>query len=353
VFLSSSRDLPIILTRIAGANIRKIVTEAGGPDDNRAIARIVRFPKPGDSDNSIRVEGSKTLVDKIVAAIEAQAKQKDDQVTEHVDVPQDKHRLLIGRGGETRRNLEAKFNVSLDIPRQGSEDTRIKVQGLPADVEKTVKHISEITKEQVGETIEVPRKFHHAITDNGRLFRRFRDEHGVTIDHAGQQPPPKPANSKNARARNVNGGESSMPLITDDAGEDQHSWELVDNTSSYAGEDGDTAIPWILRGSNADGIAKARSQLENALAKASQPSWTGYLILPDARGYGRIIGPGGSQINSIKKKTGCDVQVPKAKGAGKGEGEAVEITGEKAGVEEARDIILGIVRDGGSRERRS
>ena len=339
---------------MTGANIRKIVMDAGGPDDARAIARIVRFPKQGESDNAIRVEGPTALVDKIVAAIEAQARAKDDQVTEHIDVPADKHRLLIGRGGETRRNLEAKFNVSLDIPRQGSDDTRIKVVGLPAEVAKAKAHIEELTKEQVGETIEVPRKFHHAITDNGRLFRRFRDEHGVTIDHAGQQPPPRPANAKSgARSRNVNGGASSMPLITDDApaGGDQHSWELVDNTTSYPGDDGDEIIPWILRGSNAESLAKAKSQLERSLERAQQPSWTGYLILPDARGYGRIIGPGGSQINSIKKKTGCDVQVPKARSAG----EAVEITGEKSGVEEARDIILGIVKEGGNgggRERR-
>ena len=150
-----------------------------------------------------------------------------------------------------------------------------------------------------------------------------------------------------------------MPLITDDASaaDAQHSWELVDNTSTYPGSDGENPIPWILRGSNPEGVAKARSQIEAALARAAQPSWTGYLILPDAKGYGRIIGPGGSQINSIKKRTGCDVQVPKARGAGAGSGEAVEITGEKAGVEEAKDIILGIIRDaaqggGAPRERR-
>jgi rRNA processing protein Krr1/Pno1 len=318
--------------------------DAGGPDDNRMIARIVRFPKAGDSENSIRVEGSKAMVDKIVAAIESQAKQRDDQVVDHLDVAQDKHRLLIGRGGETRRSLESKFNVSLDIPRQGTDDTKIKVTGLPADVEKAKAHIANLTKEQQGETLDVPRRYHHAISDNGRLFRRFRDEHGVTIDHAGQQPPPRPA-SRGARGRNVNGG-AAMPLITDDAA-DAHSWELVDNTSSYDGEDGDTTIPWILRGSNPEGVARAKSHLESALEKAQQPSWTGYLILPDARGYGRIIGPGGSQINSIKKKTGCEVQVPKARGANGG-GEAVEISGEKGGVEEARDIILGIVRDAGT-----
>ncbi|KIW04307.1 uncharacterized protein PV09_04600 [Verruconis gallopava] len=328
-----------------GANIRKIVLDAGGPDDARMIARIVRFPKPGDTDNSIRVEGNKAMVDKIVSTIESYAKQRDEQVSDHIDVPADKHRLLIGRGGETRRNLESKFNVSIDIPRQGSDETKIKLTGLPADVESAKVHIATLTKEQQGETVDVPRKFHHAITDNGRIFRRLRDDYGVTVDHAGQQPPPRPSNRSGARGRNVNG---NMPLLTDEsAAADTHSWELVDNTATYEGTDGDATIPWILRGSNPESLAKAKAQIEAAIAKAAQPSWTGYLILPDSRSYGRIIGPGGSQINSIKKKTGCDIQVPRARGANGG-GEAVEITGGKAEVEEARDIILNIVREAGS-----
>jgi polyribonucleotide nucleotidyltransferase len=282
------------------------------------------------------------MVNKIIAAIQAQVKQKADQVTEFVEVPTEKHRMLIGRGGETRRNIESKFNVSVDVPKQGATGpsaTQVKIAGLPSDVESTKAHIKDLIKEQEGETIQVPRKYHNTISDGGQFFRKMRNEHKVTVDHAGQQPPPRAAGGPRGRA---NGG--ATPLITDDPSSDAHSWELVDNSAgSYEGEDGDTPIPWILRGSP-ENVAKAKSVLEAALASAQKPSWSGYLVLPDPKAHRHIIGPGGSQINSIRKKTGTKVQVPR----NQGESEAVEIVGTKDGVEEARDIILEIVRNAGN-----
>jgi predicted PilT family ATPase len=327
-----------------GANVRKLVTDAGGPDDNRAIAQIVRFPKQGDADNNIRIQGSKAMVDKIVAAIQAQVEEKAGQVSDSMDVPTEKHRILIGRGGEARRQLESKFNISIDIPRQGTSGpaaSQIKLTGQPSDLEAAKEHIAGLIKEQEGETVDVPRKFHHDISDNGQIFRSLLRNHKVTVDHAGQQPPPRPT-TRTPRGR-ANGG-TAMPLITDDASSaDTHSWELVDDSSVYEGADGDETIPWILRGSP-EGVAKAKAQLEKALAEAGEPSWSGYLILSDPKTYRHIIGPGGSQINSIRKKTGTKVQVPK----NQGEGEAVEIVGTKEGVEEAKQIILDIVKNAGN-----
>ena len=113
-----------------GANIRNIVVAAGGSEDRRDLARTVRFPKHDSADNAIRVEGNKALVDKIVAAIEVFGAQKEGQVTETIIVAPEKHRLLIGRGGESRRALESKFNVGLDIPKlstQGPERSHCQV----------------------------------------------------------------------------------------------------------------------------------------------------------------------------------------------------------------------------------
>jgi rRNA processing protein Krr1/Pno1 len=283
------------------------------------------------------------MVNKIIAAIQAQVKEKADQVTQFAEVPTEKHRMLIGRGGETRRNLESKFNVSVDIPKQGATGpsaSQVKITGLPTDVESAKAHIQDLIKEQEGETIQVPRKYHNVISDGGQFFRKMRNEHKVTVDHAGQQPPPRPAGGNNARGR-VNGG--ATPLITDDPSSDTHSWELVDNSAgAYEGSDGDSPIPWILRGSP-ENVSKARATLEAALASAQKPSWTGYLVLPDPKTHRHIIGPGGSQINSIRKKTGTKVQVPR----NQGEGEAVEIVGTKEGVEEAKEIILDVIRGAG------
>lgn len=253
---------------------------------------------------------------------------------------------MIGRGGETRRSLESQFNIQLDVPKQtatGAARNQVKITGEPAQVEKAKDHIFELVKGQEGETIQVPQYLHHIISDNGQFFRRLRNEHKVTVDHGGQQLPPKPAPTEAGKARKgANGG--ALPLITDDdtssGAEEKHSWEIIDNTPASA--DTSATIPWILRGP-ADNLPQAKQTLEAAIEAASKPSSTGYLILPDPRSYRLVVGPGGSTINNIRKKTNTKVQVPRDQA----QGEAIEITGPKDGCEEARKLILDIVSRGG------
>lgn len=57
-----------------GSNIRQIVTAAGGPDNSRDLARMVRFPRAESDESSIRVEGPKNVVEQIVASIQSQVR---------------------------------------------------------------------------------------------------------------------------------------------------------------------------------------------------------------------------------------------------------------------------------------
>ena len=314
--------------------------EAGGSDDRRELARTVRFPRQESDESTIRVEGNKKLVDNIVASIEAFVSQRENQINDVLEVAPEKHRLLIGRGGETRRALESQFGVSIDIPKQyqeGPSRSKVKLAGQQSDIEKAKAHILDLVKDQEGETIQVPRRVHHTISDNGQFFRRLRIDHKVTVDHAGQQPPQRVSSKPRAR---VNGG-ASLPLITDDQENvDKFSWELVDSNEGN-GEEGD--IPWILRGPP-ENVVRARAILQKALEQAQQQSAVGYLILPDPRTYRYVVGQGGSQINSIRRQTGCKITVPRDQA----KGEAIEIMGSRDGVEEARDIILEVVNNGGN-----
>ena len=319
----------------AGANLRNIIVQAGGPEEQRLHNRMVRFPKTDAEGNDIRVEGQKAVVDKICAAIEALVVDQESQTNDIAEVKPDKHRLLIGRGGETRRQLEQQFNVSINIPRQsetGPQRSQVRISGQPANVEKAKEHILEITKDQEGQTISVPRRLHHAVADNGQFFRRLKTDHKVTVDHNGQRPPPKPTTPTPSRA---NGG--AMPLITDDpsVSATSHSWE--EHSLNAAAEEGD--IPWILSGPSPESITTAHAKLDRALEEATKQDTMGFLILPDPRAYRHVIGPGGSEINRIRKKTGTKIQVPRDQN----KGEAIEITGAQAGVQEARDIILEVV----------
>ena len=298
---------------------------------------MIRFPKTEADGNSIRVEGQKPIVDKICASIQAVVDEQESQTNDVAEVKPDKHRLLIGRGGETRRQLEQQFSVTINVPRQtetGPQRSQVRISGQPANVEKAKAHILDITKDMEGEAVSVPRRFHHSIADNGQFFRRLRNDHKVTVDHAGQRPPPKPSTPAPSRA---NG--SSMPLITDDpaATANSHSWEAHDLHASS--EEGD--IPWVLAGPSPEAIASARAKLERALEEAGKQDTMGFLILPDPRAYRHVIGPGGSEINRLRKTTGTKIQVPRDQS----KGEAIEISGTKTGVEEARDLILEIVQN--------
>ena len=330
-----------------GATIRNIVVAAGGSDDRRSLARTVRFPPQGSTENVIRVEGSRDLVEKVVAAIQTQISQKENQQTTILDVPQEKHRLLIGHGGEIRKGIESRFNIELNIPRLGDEGaaaSQVKLIGQPADIEKAKVHIQTITQDQVGETVSIPRKYHHAISDNGAFFRRLRSNHNVTVNHGDQKPPPKSSPSAKPSATE---SAAAMPLITDDPDSAaSHSFTMQASSASPSTEQG--TIPWVLRG-NPDNIAKARAALEKALkqAEAQQSESTGYVVLADPSKYKYVIGQGGSRINEMRRQTGCKITVPKAGSSG-GAG-AIEIVGSKEGVEEARDLILEAVLGGGKR----
>ncbi|KAL0941740.1 RNA binding effector protein Scp160 (KH domain-containing protein) [Colletotrichum truncatum] len=314
-----------------GSNLRDIVVKAGGSDDRRELARTIQFPKQEADGNTIKIEGRSDVVNKIVARIEEIVAEKENQVTEVLDVPTEKHRSLIGRGGEAKRQLESQLNVSIDIPRQGDGKTGVKITGRPENVEKAKEHIASLVKEQEGETLQVPRGLHHSISNNGQFFRQLRNNHQVSVDHAGTALPPKPSGASRS-----NGG--ALPLITDEpeANADAHSWKVVDTA---AGEDGE--IPWVLRGSP-ENIEKAKAAIAAAIEQARKNTHTGYLVLPDPKTYRFVIGQGGSKVNSIRKQSGCKINVPR----NDDKEDAIEVVGTAEGVEKAKDLILAAVQEG-------
>ncbi|KAK3292801.1 uncharacterized protein B0H64DRAFT_468299 [Chaetomium fimeti] len=277
-----------MVNRSLGSTLRDIVVKAGGSSDQRELARTIQFPKQDADGDAIKVEGRSEVVDKIVARIEAIVAERESQVSEELDVAVEKHRSIVGRGGETKRNIETQFKVSIDVPRQGSGTTSVKITGQPADVEKAKAHLEEMVKEQPGETVQVPRALHHVVSNNGQIFRKFRSDFGVTVDHAGETVPAKPTAPK-----------------------------MLSST-----EEGD--IPWVIRGSP-ENIEKAKKAIQSALDQASNQNAIGYLVLPDPKTYRFVIGQGGSK------------------------GDAIEVVGTKEGVEKAKELILAAVREAAPR----
>lgn len=329
--------------QMPGSNIRRIVVEAGGPDQSH---QIVKFPERGSESSTIRIEGPKSIVAQVTAAIERFVHDQESQTTDRIEVPLEKHGQLIGHKGETKRNLEQRFNVLIEIPKKGSDRKDINITGAQQDIAKAKEYLAAFAAERKeGEIIDVPKHLHHAISANGKLFGRLRDDYNVTVDHGGIKPPPK---QQGGSARHQPSNTSVAPLITDEDRADTHSWNV---TPAEAMEDGDgSTIPWHLSGPSVEKVAVAKERVQRALEAASQPSATGYLTLSDPGYYRFVIGPGGRNIKSIRDQTGCTIVVPYSKsGKGRSDEEAIEIVGTADGCEKARELILECVRNSAAR----
>lgn len=313
-----------------GSTLRQIVLDAGGSDDRRELARTVQFPRDGAENNKVRIEGRKAVVDKIVERMLEIVAENESRVTETIDVPQSQHRQLIGRGGDAKAALQAKFKVNLDIPSRDSGRTNVKITGKPEDVEAAKAHILEITKEVEGETIQIPVHLHHTVAQEGQLFRKLQREHNVKVDHAGHKTPKKQS-KKQAEIQT----DDDLPLITDEnVGPAFKVLTIIPKE-----DEGD--IPWVLRGEEVN-VAKARDHIMKALEQAQKATHIGYLTLEDPRLNRHVIGQGGKTVNSIRKQSGCKIEVPKAT-----DNHAdIEIIGSLEGVEKARELILKAVEEG-------
>lgn len=310
-----------------GANITKIVHEAGGPENSAEAAQI---PKPGENSSTITIKGTKDVVEKIVNAINTFVEEKQSQITDTVDVPVDQHRLLIGTGGNIRKEIEKKFGVSVDVPRRETGKTGVKISGRQDAVAQAKEYIINTTKQPEGATVMVPRNVHHAIANDGRFFRDLSRQ-GVKVDHKGQQPPRRAGNTARHTPANA-------PLITDDPSDVSHAFDIQPlNSSTETGE-----IPWVLIGNrdvDAAALAKIEQQIQDAIAAAQEPRHIGYLRLSDPALHRHVIGQGGRTINGIRKQTGCDIQVPGG-ARSQNQGEEITIVGSEEDIKAARDMIL-------------
>lgn len=296
---------------------------------------MVRFPNQESEENEIAVQGNADIVDRIVKSIEKIVAEKENQVSITIDIPPEKHRRLIGREGSIRKEIEATFSVTIDIPRHrpgqvSSPD--IKITGAEENVEKAKNDILDRVKDDEGETMMVPRHLYHAIMDGGDFVRQLYKQYKVKVNHNNEPRPPQALDRK----PKVN---EDLPLITDTEDASQkYTWEIEETPRV---EDGD--FPWVLVGTPED-IAKAKADIEKATAAAEKQSCIGYLILPDPSKYRYVVGPGGSQVNKIRRDTGCRITIPR----NQSNSEAITMYGSREGLEKAKEIILGLVNQNGN-----
>ncbi len=156
--------------------------------------------------------------------------------------------------------------------------------------------------EGVTDTVDVPLKYHHVISQQGHFFRTLRTL-GVQVDQSVQPQQsavpsrPEPADADAASARIDAEAEAEAPS---DA-----IWEVVPNYQNV--EEGDST--WTLKARDQAALDKARQLVTDAVNAAAQMTSVGFLTLSDRSMFPRIVGSKGSNVARLRNETGADITV--------------------------------------------
>jgi rRNA processing protein Krr1/Pno1 len=136
-----------------GKRLRQLRSETGAD---------IRLPPPASQQEEISISGREEVVQKaremilqLVQQREATTEQEEPtEVIGHkytriaVDIPKEKHRLIIGVGGKTIKELTSKWEVRIKVPLTDSPDTKIIVSGSAQDVDEVAERIRRLTSEK-------------------------------------------------------------------------------------------------------------------------------------------------------------------------------------------------------------
>ncbi|KAK7053480.1 hypothetical protein VNI00_004106 [Paramarasmius palmivorus] len=328
-----------------GQGLKDLVSKCGGPTDSRQLASLIRFPRQGEGETSdeVRLRGEPKLVSKLQSELEKIVAELRDRVVLGVDIPAVHHRALIGRNGQHLTDLQKRTDTQVQFPGSRSynqagepenaaelaevEPTNlVKVSGTRSACEKAIEELKGSIKtaapEAVTDTISVPLRFHHAISQQGNFFRNLRS-FGVQVDQSVQPEkpsvPPKPA-SDNTNARIDADDEEGTPEIE---------WVVTENYKDA--EEGDSV--WTLKARDQAGLERAKKLTEDAIEHAKRMSYVGFLTLPDRSSFPRIVGAKGANVARLRNETGADITVGR-------DNNTIVIVGSEPDINAAKAAIL-------------
>ncbi|KAJ7595029.1 hypothetical protein C8J56DRAFT_1123796 [Mycena floridula] len=324
-----------------GVYLKDLVTRCGIPDpDPKVLAGLIRFPRQGESSDEVRLRGESKLVNKIKAEFEKAVAEMKNRVVLAVEVPAPQHRVLIGRGGQTLNDLQKRTGAQIQFPgsrsyagvgeAENAADFKdidaanvVKVSGPRAACEKAVEALKAAVKPVaapgITETITVPLKYHHVISQQGQFFRNLRS-YGVQVDQSSH--PTKSA----VPTRPTAGTEARIDEPDAPAG---IQWEVVSNYQDA--EDGEST--WTLKAKDQAGLDRARKAITEATLHAERMSHVGFLTLPDRSIFPRIVGSKGANVARLRNETGADITVSR-------ENTTIVIIGSESDIEAAKEAIV-------------
>lgn len=209
-------------------------------------------------------------------------------------------------------------------------------------------HIREPAPELVTTVIQVPAKYHHAVTQQGNIFRTLRS-FGANVEHSNvpmkAQVPTLPPDAASARI--------------DETGEDEGGIQWHVEANHPEGEEGD--VEWTVKARDEGGLDRARKTIEEAIEHAETMTHVGFLTMPDRSLFPRIVGSRGSNVSRLRAETGTDITVSREDSLIVIVGESyfslcvlgllisARLPGSEEAVEAAKEAILAIENGEGSK----
>jgi len=184
--------------------------------------------------------------------------------------------------------------------------------------------------EGVSETVSVPLKYHHVISQQGGFFRTLRS-FGVQVDQSVHPEksaiPTQPASSPTTLPARIDDAEGEAVEIR---------WQVALNYQDA--EEGNSE--WTLKARDQAGLERAQQLIKNAVVNAENMSHVGFLTLSDRSTFPRIVGSKGANVSRLRAETGADITVSR-------ENSTIVIIGSEPAILQAKEAIINIASSSG------
>ncbi|CCE64778.1 hypothetical protein TPHA_0I02770 [Tetrapisispora phaffii CBS 4417] len=303
-----------------GATLRDIIFKSGG--DHLSMTRPINIPRTGAKETHITVQGPKEFVKRAITHIKEIVANAENSITKELDIESGSQGALIGPAGTVRRQLESEFKITLQIPNRGDTKSKVKLIGLPENIEKAEKKIfTEIIKKNFDLEVNVPASIHEFVSERGAFAQSLRINQFVSVRYGSYT---KLANTLNNRAL-------SIP-IDDVSGNDDEKLKLTITSAPISADSQRTEIiPWRIRYEpvELEGLLSddsefssdeekknhmlnlAKQLIEKRISLAPTANTVGYIWAKDTSKFNSVVGPAGTRIIKLRDITGCIINIPR------------------------------------------
>jgi len=342
----------------SGANVNRMKDELG----------VVINIAENDGNNVIRIEGSKSGVERARQELEDMIYKLENEKERDIIIDHRFYRNIIGSKGDNIREIREMFNqVQITFPGQGEKRDVVKIRGPKEDVDKCHKHLMKIVKElnESSYVIEVPiyKQFHKfVIGKGGANIRKIRDETQTKIDLPAEGEKSdvititgKKENVEEARDRIQKIQNELANIVTEEivippkyynsligaGGKLIHS--IMDSCGGVAikfpqAESRSDKV--TVRGPKED-VKKACQQLQELTTERQLSSYTAE-VHAKPQHHKFLIGKNGANIKKIRDQTGARIVFPTDKDENK---EVITITGKQKAVELAKAELEATIKE--------